>query len=324
MAARPHAKKQSRSRSEVTHAAASNLLDTKRLFYFFHVARTGSFTSAEAALDVAQSALSRQISQLESDLDVKLLERRGHGVELTETGKIFYSHSEQLLASMGEALAEVERLKSAPRDRIALAASRPFSTRVLPRVLLEFGRRHPHIHMTVFEASSGQVYEMLAGGKVDLAVVLHQPNSPKIVSTKLLDEELLLCTRADNPAVRSKSEIARSELPSLRVMLPAAQFGTRGILERYFEQGGLKIDPVFRTDSVSLMMEIIRLDGYSAILPRMAVEEELASGEFVALPLEPRLMRTLHLSHLRDGRQAEASEAMRVAILDAVRRSGER
>ena len=324
MAPRSKAKTQSRSRSEVTHAAASKLLDTRRLFYFFHVARTGSFTSAEAALDVAQSALSRQISQLESELDVKLLERRGHGVQLTETGKIFYSHAEQLLEGMGEALADVERLKNAPRDRIALAASRPFSTRVLPRVLLGFGRRHPGIHMTVFEASSGQVYEMLAGGKVDLAVVLHQPNSPKIVSTKLLDEELLLCTRADNPAVRSKSEIPRSELPSLNVMLPAAQFGTRGILERYFEQGGLKIDPVFRTDSVSLMMEIIRLDGYSAILPRMAVEEELASGEFVALPLVPRLMRTLHLSHLRDGRQADASEAMRVAILDAVRSSGER
>ncbi len=299
--------------------AASNLLDSRRLFYFYHVAKTGSFTAAEAALDVAQSALSRQIGQLEADLGVKLLERRGHGVDLTEVGKVFFARGEALLAGMGEALAEVERVKNAPRDRISLAASRPFSTRFLPQVCLRFARRYPHIHMTVFEASSGQVYELLATGKIDLAVVLHPPNSPKIVSTKLLDEELLFVARADNPLVKSKTRFARADLPASKLIMPAAPLGTRGILERYFEQGGITLDPAIRTDSVSLMGEMIRQDGFTAILPRMAVEAEIAAKEFVALPLLPRLDRTLHLSHLRDGRQTEASEAVRAEIIRAVR-----
>lgn len=82
-----------RERSDIASAAASNLLDARRLLYFFHVARTGSFTAAEAHLDVAQSALSHQIRRLESDLDTRLLNRKGHGVELTATGEVFYAHA---------------------------------------------------------------------------------------------------------------------------------------------------------------------------------------------------------------------------------------
>lgn len=310
-------RRRTRARSDIASAAASSLLDTRRLFYFFHVARTGSFTAAESHLDVAQSALSRQIRQLESDLDTKLLERRGHGVNLTTTGRVFYSYAEQILGTMGEALEEVHRSKQAPRDRVAIAAPRPFSTRFFPEVLLSYNRRFPHIHVTIREASSGQVYEMLTTGLVDLAVVLQQPNSPKVVGSKLFDEELLVAGRADDPML-NKKVMSRRDLATLNLMLPAAPLGTRGILERYFEGGGFSLDPQLRFDSVSLMKEMIRRGGHSAILPAMAFEAELESGEFVALPLKPRLHRTLHLAHLRDRRQTDALKAIREELLKAV------
>lgn len=307
-----------RERSDIASAAFDNVLDSRRLLYFFHVARTGSFTAAEAALDVAQSALSRQIGRLESELGTRLLERKGHGVELTPTGEVLYSQAGQILQAMASALDEVREAKTAPRDRVAIAASRPFSTRFFPEVLLRYSERFPHIHVTTYEASSGQVYEMLTSGSVDLAVVLHQPNSPKVVGHKLFDEELYVAGRAGNPSLRAEF-IRREELPGLDLMLPAAPLGTRGILERYLEQGGLTVDPIFRFDSVSLMKEMIRRNGYCAILPSMAVEEELQSGEFVALPLRPRLHRTLHLAHLRDRRQTEAVSAIRTELLAAVK-----
>ena len=310
-----------RARSDIAAAAGSNLLDTRRLFYFLHVARAGSFTTAESQLDVAQSALSRQVRQLESDLDAKLLERKGHGVELTATGRVLFAYAEQIVGTMGDALDEVRRSKQAPRDRVVVAASRPFSTRFFPEVLLSYGQRYPHIHVTVHEASSGQVYEMLASGTVDLAVVLHQPNSPKVVGTKLLVEELFVVGRAGNPLLEGRF-IPRGELASLDLMLPAAPLGTRGILERYFAEGGFTLDPQLRFDSVSLMKEMIRRDGYTAILPEMAFEAERDTGEFVALPLRPRLHRTLHLAHLRDRRQTDALEAFRRELLAAVGRSG--
>ncbi|GLZ50237.1 DNA-binding transcriptional regulator CynR [Actinomycetospora sp. NBRC 106375] len=307
-----------RGKSEVTAAAAANLLDTRRMFYFFHVARTGSFTAAEANLDVAQSALSRQIRQLESDLDVQLLERRGHGVELTETGKVFYDACERILGEMSDAVSDVAKAREGPRTRLSIAASRPFSGTFLPGVINRFVERFPNVQLTTFEASSGQIHEMLSGGVVDLAVVLHRPRSPKIVGAKLLDEDLLLTGRAGNPAVEG-AVIPRAQLLETPLMLPAAPLGTRGILEAYFSDGGFSIEPVLRFDSVSLMKEMIRTTSFCAILPAMACEQELASGEFVARPLRPALRRSVHLAHLRDRKQTSAMRAMHEEIIASVR-----
>lgn len=306
-----------RGRSEVAAAAAANLLDTRRLFYFYHVARTGSFTAAEANLDVAQSALSRQIRQLETDLDVQLLERRGHGVELTETGKVFFAACERILDEMSEAVKDVAQAKEGPRVRLSIAASRPFSGKFLPTVIRRYVERFPYVQLTTFEASSGQIHEMLANGLVDLAVVLHRPRSPKIVGTKLLDEELLLTGRAGNPSL-SDQVVARRSLLDIPLMLPAAPLGTRGILEGYFSAGGFSIDPVLRFDSVSLMKEMMRNTDFCAILPAMACERELASEEFVARPLRPSLSRSVHLAHLRDRKQTPAMRAMHEEIVSAL------
>lgn len=306
-----------RTASEVTAVASSRLIDSRRLLYFMHVAQGGSFTAAEAALDVAQSALSRQIRQLETDLGTKLLERRGHGVELTATGRVLLQYAVEVLDLMGTAVDEVQQSKLGPRDRVSLAVSRPFSSTYVPDVLMRFGKEYPHIHVSVFEASSGQVYEMLTSGAVDLAVVLVQANSPKIATTKLFDEALLVTGRSDNPHLQQEV-VKRADLAKLELILPAAPFGTRGILERYFEEGDLEIDPGLRFDSVSLMKEMIRREGYSAILPESACVIELQSGEFLSRPLKPNLQRTLRLAHLRDKRQSEALTALRETLLAVV------
>lgn len=306
-----------RRTSDVATQASSRVIDSRRLLYFFHVAHDGSFTAAEASLDIAQSALSRQIRQLETDLGVKLLERRGHGVEPTATGRVLLKYATEILDLMGTAVDEVNESRFAPRDRVSLAVSRPFSSTYVPDVLSRFSQAFPKIHVSVFEASSGEVYELLTSGAVDLAVVLVQANSPKISSEKLFDEELLLTGRHDDPAV-APATIKRTDLTELKLMLPAAPLGTRGILERYFTEGGFDIDPVLRFDSVSLMKEMIRRDGYVALLPEQAIAPELAAGEFVARPLRPTLQRTLRLAHLRDRKQPEALAALRDTLLTVV------
>ena len=80
--------------------AQQGVIDSRRLLYFFHVARTGSFTVAETVLNVAQSAISRQIQLLESELNVQLLSRNGRGVSLTPAGEILFGQSGQTNGSL--------------------------------------------------------------------------------------------------------------------------------------------------------------------------------------------------------------------------------
>ena len=83
-------------RSDVAIQATEKVIDSRRLLYFYHVAKAGRFTAAEAILDVAQSAMSRQIQHLERDLGVQLLDRTGHGVKLTTHGEILFRQAEAI------------------------------------------------------------------------------------------------------------------------------------------------------------------------------------------------------------------------------------
>jgi len=293
--------------SDLGDRALGLLLDSRRLFYFQQVARMKSFTAAEAALDITQSTLSRQIQLLEEDIGDTLLLRTGRGVELTSAGKLFLAQADQILHSMAKAREQIQLAKCRTSGRVAVAASRPFTAHFFPSILARFAHAFPDVDITVFEASSGQVHQYLADSAVDLAVVLHNPNSNLIQTKPLLQEELFLVTRADQEIAKERN-VRRADLTRLPLLLPAASHGTRYILDRYFDEGGVRPHAQVRLDSVSLMTAMIASDAFCAILPVSACAAELDAGDFVAVPLRPKLTRTLYLAWRRERAQSPAAK----------------
>jgi LysR family nitrogen assimilation transcriptional regulator len=294
------------------------LIDSRRLFYFSQVAKMGSFTAAEAALDVAQSTLSRQIQLLEEELGAPLLLRESRGVTLTHAGELLLAQADRIIREMEAAREQISMARGGARGRVTIAAPRPFSSRYFPRVIQQFSRKYPDTKLTVLEASSGHVHQYLADAAVDLAVVLHNPNSQKIATRKIVSEPLLLTMRRDHP-LAGENAIDRSWLKSIPdLLLPAAVHGTRFIIERYLQDGNIELDPMIRMDSVSLMRSLIAQGLGCAILPTMACAAQLRSGEFVAKALKPGLHRTLYLARLRDRNQTPDAKAMEEEILSVV------
>lgn len=305
-------------RSELGGHVAQHLIDSRRLFYFSQVAKMGSFTAAEAALDVAQSTLSRQIQLLEEELGSTLLLRASRGVSLTHTGEILLAQADRIIRDMELAREQISMARASVRGRVTIAAPRPFSTRYFPAVVQQFCQKWPDTRVTVLEASSGHVHHYLADGAVDLAVVLHNPNSQKIATRKILTEPLQLTMRADH-ALAKEPVIDRSRLSTIPdLLLPAASHGTRLLIERYLQEGNIELDPKVRMDSVSLMRCMISEGMGCAILPPMACAQQLASGEFVGKPLRPAFSRTLYLARLRDRSQSNESKAMEHEIMSVV------
>lgn len=305
-------------RSVLGEHAAQHLIDSRRLFYFSQVAKMGSFTAAEAALDVSQSTLSRQIQILEEELGSALLLRASRGVTLTHAGELLVAQADRIIRDMEAAREQITMARGSTRGRVTIAAPRPFSSRYFPGVVQRFSRKFPDTKLTVLEASSGHVHQYLADGAVDMAVVLHNPNSQKIATKKILSEPLMLTMRHDH-ALAGEQAIDRGRLASIEdLMLPAASYGTRFLIERYLQEGNIELDPTVRMDSVSLMRNMILQGLGCAILPSMACPDQLRSGEFVAKPLRPALNRTLYLARLRERNQSPEAKAMEEEIFAAV------
>src|SRR5690606_34401659 len=139
---------------------------------FVLAAEQGSLSSAASALGVAQSALSRQVSQLESLLGCRLFHRTGRGVSLTEIGEAILPRAQLMLLTAGQ-LADAglaRRSRPAGHDTVSMlpALSRALVSKVLRR--LQSG--YPEIRLKAVEAYSGEGENMLAEGRADIGIFI--------------------------------------------------------------------------------------------------------------------------------------------------------
>jgi LysR family nitrogen assimilation transcriptional regulator len=312
-------KQLARSKWTVADISSRNLLDSKRLFYFYHVARLGSLSTAEAVLSVAQSAISRQIQQLESEIGEQLLIRTGRGVTLTPTGELLYKQADVILQEMASTIDLIEQSKRLPGvSQIAIASPPTFSNVYMPEVVERFVKSFPDVYLVAYEASTGQVYDYLATGQVDLAIVLNESTSQKLSLQKLVVEPLMLIATPANPIAKA-SKVNREQLLKLDLVLPAAPHGSRALVDSYFKEAGFEIDPKLRLDSLGMTKAVLRNNRYCTILPLVACSREVANGELVAIPLNPNLKRTVYLASIRDRLHPPQIKALAKEITNVVR-----
>jgi len=141
------------------------------LRYFVSIAETGSFTKSALQNNIAQSALSRRVRDLEADLGVQLFYRNGRGVLLTEVGETFLARARGILADMESLRQEVVRSAGVLEGTVTLGVPPSVGLILLAPLLSQVRADYPGIRMRVLEAFSGHVADWLANGKVDLAVL---------------------------------------------------------------------------------------------------------------------------------------------------------
>lgn len=304
--------------AEITIRGMRKVIDSRRLLYFYHVAKAGRFTAAEAILDVAQSAMSRQIQQLEADLDAQLLERTGHGVKLTAFGEILFRNAEAILQSMSATVDEIDEARHRSVSSISIGAPPSFTMTYMADVITAFATSHPDVRLCVMEASTGGVFTMLASGQVDLAIVLQTANTSRLVLRELAREPLHLLAAPNHP-IASQKYVARSQLKELDLLLPASLYGSRAILSEYFSADDIPMRSRLEVDSLPLMHQLLQRMPVCTILPPSACAPELQAGTLISRPLRPALSRTLYIAHLRDQPSSQLMQDLVGCVVDAVR-----
>jgi DNA-binding transcriptional LysR family regulator len=291
-------------------SAPHRIIDSRRLLYFYHVAKAGRFLGAEATLDIAQSAVSRQIQQLENDLGVQLLERTGHGVKLTPYGDILYREAEEILSRMASTIAELGDAAHNSSGSVSIAAPPTFTNVYMAEIIFRFQAVCPTVRVRAIEGASGAVMNYLIAGEVDCAIVLRSKKAARVIQRDVLTEPLCVICASDHPIARRKN-VARNELRDLDLVLPAALNGSRAILRDYFSAEDIPLRSQIEADSLVLTRKLLMQRRLCTILPPSSCEEQIAAGALTAIPLKPTLTRTLSIATLR---AAETSKAARMLI----------
>ena len=301
----------------MSEALSRSIIDSRRLLYFYHVAKNGSLSRAEAALGAPQPVISRQIARLEDEVGVQLLERNGRGVTLTRYGELLFRHAETILEGMAQATVELDSARRNPTGQVRLAGPATFMSLYMPEVLRRFMAELPDVEVVALQVLTGEVYEKMVADKVDIGIVLSIPNKAKFEVCELLVEPMMCIVRRDHPLADSTS-VSRSALAEHRLVVPSSAQGLRNIINSYMESTEVFV-PHLQVDSIPLIRALVAQGNLATILPQSTAALEFDSDLFSAMRLTPTLKRSLFAAHPKDARNKEHVEAMMRHISDVVR-----
>ena len=271
-------------------------MNLNQLEYFVHTAEMGSLSKAAIVLNIAQSALSRQIRLLEADLQVTLLLRNGRGVVLTEAGKRLFDHSIAILQLVSRVREDIDASRDEPVGRIVVGLP-PTMGRMLTLPLVEgFKRILPKARLAIVEGLSTHLAEWVSTGRVDIGL-LHNPESqPSLEIIPVLQEPLVLVSPAGSK-VGKAATINFEDLVNYPLIMPERAHVIRKLIETQAALTGLKLQVAWEISSVRSILDLVRAGHGHAVLSRNAIAIEQRPEDFILRPLaKPQLVSTLCLA----------------------------
>lgn len=262
-------------------------MDFKQLHYFRHVAELGSFSKAAAFLSIAQPALSRQIRNLEIELDVILLYRNGRGVTTTEAGAVLLERSKAILEQCAKTVSEVSSIGGAVSGRVTLGLT-PTLSQVLTRPLIAKLRdEYPKISLEVVEGFSGHVNEWLVMGRLDIGLLNNAPKQKQLAADELLVEELLLVSPPAG-ATRGIQQATLKKVEQSPMILPSRPHGLRVLVDHVSIKHGFTLHVTHEINSLSTIIDLVEDGAGSTMLPFAAVYREVMEGRLSAYRIKGR------------------------------------
>jgi LysR family nitrogen assimilation transcriptional regulator len=242
-------------------------MDIRQLRYFVNIVDYGSLGKAAEMLYVAQPSLSQQIAKLEGDLGLALLVRSSQGVKPTAAGQALYRHARLVLHQMEQLRQEVREGVGAESGTVAVGFPTTMASILAMPLYQRVSEQYPGIRLQFFESMSGYLNELLANGRLDLAILFRDSNTPGITAMPLFDEELCLM---GEPGAMLSPRARTCELASLAgiaLVAPSVSNGLRLLLERTFAREQVPLRIVSDIDSLPTLLSIAQSGAACTILP---------------------------------------------------------
>ena len=253
--------------------------------YFVAVAEEGSLTNAaERRLHTAQPSLSRQIRDLELEVGVKLLERGARGIALTAAGRVFLDHA-RLALLQAEAAGDAARRAATPeKPAFVLGFLIGQEMGWLPEALRILREEEPGIEITLSSQSSPELAGALMRGKVDVAFLRREAQTPGIAFKFLIKEPLVAVLPAGH-RLAARKEVRLQDIAGETYIEPTRVAPVmKSVIDAYAAKLGVALKPQYETENLASSMSLVASTGGVTLQPLYA--QNLLSPAVVIRPLQ--------------------------------------
>jgi DNA-binding transcriptional LysR family regulator len=258
-------------------------MEIRQLRSFKTVANLSSFNKAAAQLHYAQSSVSVQIQTLEEELGAQLFDRLGKRVQLTETGTQLLQYANKILDLVDETQSAVTGEKQ-PMGSLTVRIPETFGIHRLPAVLKAFHSRFPKVQLNFITCALEGLAKDLRKGITDLAFLLAESiNAPDLEVETLGFEQVVLVAGPDHPLAVKRSVHTR-DLAGATLLFSRVDCSYRKVFEQILEQEEVGRFNRFEFNSVEMIKHCVMEGMGVAVLPEIALAEEVRRKRLVILP----------------------------------------
>ncbi len=267
-----------------------------QLHYFVAIVETGSFVAAARELDVAQPALSRQISLMEDKLGSKLLRRGRKGAVPTASGKLFYTHARSILDHLEHAIAEVGTGVDSPSGEVRVALSVGTAALIGPKLVQRMASHYPEVLVSIVDGLSHQTGDTIESGQVNFGIVTGAELLVGATSQAVLTENLYLVSKRRGKKPASKT-VTLKDVANCELVMPGRMVHLRRYVEDAAHRNGLKLNVRYEQQSLLTILSLVRAGVGSVVIGWPAIHSLWEMGEVDAHQIvSPKLSRVISLA----------------------------
>lgn len=261
-----------------------DFMDINELNTFVTVAQFNSFSKAAKELGYSQAAVTVHIKHLENELNVRLFDRLGKKISLTNQGKIFYGHALTVLKELHCAKNSISASDDLTGD-LRIGTIDSISTSIFPKIIHTYSTRYPNVTINVTTDTPVVLLKMLQENVIDILYLLDEARiEPWLIKTLEKKEKVVFAASVHHPLMSLKS-CTLNDLLAYPLLLTEEDASYRKVLDNYVNHNNICLKPSFQSNSTDLILKLVsNCDGIT-YLPEYVIPQDDSNTAIRILPV---------------------------------------
>lgn len=259
-------------------------MNLNQLETFVAISKTMSFRKAGEMLNLTQPAVSAQIKSLEEQFGAVLIDR-SHPVTLTDNGKVFLEHAEQILNIVGELKQRLADLNETPQGHIHLGTTSSIAMQILPRILSYIQNQYPLIKITIHSMPSSQIFDSVDSGTIDIGIAYLFEHHPNLESSVLYYDSFEFVVSPEHP-LASLDETSIESLQDIPLVMLTADTAARRFIDQLFDRLNIIPNVIMEVSSSEEVKRMVELNLGASIISHLSAAREIERGTLCSVKVQ--------------------------------------
>lgn len=266
-------------------ALLARMFHQPAMVYFQTVAELLSVRECARRLNVASSAVSRQITQLEDALGMTLFQREGRRLKLTSAGEILLRHVRRVASPLEAAVSELDMLRGLKTGSVRIATVESVGMSFLPPLLTAFSQQHPTLHLSVEVTSSTDVIARLLDETVDVGFGFVNAPPREIEMAVRRDVRVGVLMRPDHPLAQ-REHLTLADCFAHPVAIGTGELSIRRAIQPILDASASMPPPLLEVGSIRMLVELAQAGHHVSIMTPIGAHNEIGRGSLLFRPLD--------------------------------------